>query len=77
MTILDGHAAAPPTLGHVLLDEADATDAIRPTRVPQLDVLPAAGNLANAALATGFRVGQRATLAVGPADRRGAHTTSA
>jgi chromosome partitioning protein len=50
MTILDGQAAVAPTLGHVLLDEADAIDAIRPTRVPQLDVLPAAGNLANAAL---------------------------
>lgn len=50
MTILDGHAAAAPTLGHVLLDEADASEAIRPTRVPQLDVLPASGNLANAAL---------------------------
>lgn len=50
MTILDGHAAAAPTLGHVLLDQAAAAEAIRPTRVPQLDVLPAAGNLANAAL---------------------------
>jgi chromosome partitioning protein len=50
MTILDGHAAASPTLGHVLLGQADAVDAIRTTRIPQLDVLPAAGHLANATL---------------------------
>ena len=47
MTILDGHAAAAPTLGQVLLEPKLISEAIRPTRIPNLDVLPAAGNLAN------------------------------
>ena len=47
MTILDGHAAAAPTLGQVLLDPEIVSEAIRSTRIPNLDVLPAAGNLAN------------------------------
>ena len=50
MTLLDGHAAASPTLGQVLLGQADAVDAIRTTRISGLDVLPASGNLANATL---------------------------
>jgi chromosome partitioning protein len=50
MTLLDGHAAASPTLGQVLLGQADAVDAIRTTRIPQLDLLPASGTLANATL---------------------------
>jgi chromosome partitioning protein len=62
MTILDGHAAAAPTLGQVLLKQAEASEAIRPTRVPQLDVLPAAGSLANAALQLGEEWGREQRL---------------
>jgi chromosome partitioning protein len=62
MTILDGHAAAAPTLGQVLLRQAEASDAIRPTRVPQLDVLPAAGSLANATLQLGEEWGREQRL---------------
>jgi chromosome partitioning protein len=50
MTLLDGAPADPPTLGHVLLDQSDVEDAIRPTRVPGLDVLPSDAQLADAAL---------------------------
>ena len=50
MTLLDGDPAHPPTLGHVLLDQADVEDAIRPTRVKGLDVLPSDAQLADAAL---------------------------
>jgi chromosome partitioning protein len=62
MTILDGHAAASPTLGQVLLKQAEAVEAIRPTRVPQLDVLPAAGSLANATLQLGEEWGREQRL---------------
>jgi chromosome partitioning protein len=62
MTILDGHAAAAPTLGQVLLRQAEASEAIRATRVPQLDVLPAAGSLANATLQLGEEWGREQRL---------------
>ena len=35
-----------PTLREVLMDEASALEAIRPTRIKGLDILPAAGDLA-------------------------------
>ncbi len=41
------HDAEPPTLTEVLMDEAEAVDAIRPTRIKGLHILPAAGNLAS------------------------------
>ena len=50
MTMLEGRAASPPTLGQVLLGQASAFDAIVPTRVAKLHLLPAAGSLANATL---------------------------
>ncbi len=50
MTMLEGAAVDPPTLGNVLLDQADAHEAIRPTRVKGLDVLPSDAQLADVAL---------------------------
>lgn len=50
MTMLEGAAIDPPTLGHVLLDQADAQEAIRETRVKKLDVLPADAQLADVSL---------------------------
>lgn len=50
MTMLDGNSAEPPTLGHVLLDQADAADAIKPTRIERLEILPADPQLADAAV---------------------------
>jgi chromosome partitioning protein len=40
-------SAAAPTLADVLLDQADAAEAIRETRIPRLDILPADGRLAD------------------------------
>jgi chromosome partitioning protein len=42
---LEGEADS-PTLREVLMDEAEAVDAIRPTRIKGLDLLPAASDLA-------------------------------
>lgn len=50
MCLLDGATIDPPTLGNVLLDQVDATDAIRGTRVGGLDILPADPQLADVAL---------------------------
>jgi chromosome partitioning protein len=50
LTMLDGHPADPPTLGHVLLGQVEPDEAIRPTRVEGLEILPADSRLADAAL---------------------------
>ena len=72
MTMLDGAAADPPTLGDVLLDRATADEAIRPTRVDGLDVLPADAGLADAALLLADRIGREHRLrgALGGLDGR-------
>ena len=41
LVMLDGAIPEPPTLTDVLLDDADAVEAIRKTRVDRLDILPA------------------------------------
>jgi chromosome partitioning protein len=46
-TMLDGHTAAAPTLGRVLLAEAEAAEAIRPSRVARIDILPSSSALAD------------------------------
>jgi chromosome partitioning protein len=46
LIMLEGRAPEAPTLADVLLDDAAAIDAIRPTRVDGLDILPADGRLA-------------------------------
>jgi chromosome partitioning protein len=50
MTMLDGATAEPPTLGNVLLDQADIEDAIVETRAGGLHLLPADPQLADVAL---------------------------
>jgi chromosome partitioning protein len=62
MTLLDGESGEPPTLGHVLLDEADIKEAIRPTRIRGLDVLPSDAQLADAALLLADRLGRERRL---------------
>jgi len=62
IVMLDGHTAADPTIGHVLLDQVDAADAIRTTRVGGLDLLPADGKLADAALALVDQLGRERRL---------------
>lgn len=61
-TLLDGATADPPTLGHVLLDRAGPGGAIRPTRVPGLDVLPSDPQLADAALLLADQMGREKRL---------------
>jgi chromosome partitioning protein len=58
MTMLDGQVVDPPTLGNVLLGQAVASDAIRPTRVKGLDILPADARLADAALLLADQLGR-------------------
>jgi chromosome partitioning protein len=58
LTMLDGQGAGPPTLGNVLLGQVDASEAIRPTRVEGLDLLPADARLADAALLLADQIGR-------------------
>jgi chromosome partitioning protein len=62
MTLLDGQVAEPPTFGHVLLDQADADEAIRPSRVEGVDILPADAQLADAALMLAEQLGRERRL---------------
>jgi chromosome partitioning protein len=62
MTLLDGEPAASPTLGQVLLDEAGASEAIRPSRVPRVDILPADGGLAECTLLLAELMGRERRL---------------
>lgn len=64
LTMLDGRAADPPTLGDVLLDRADIAEAIRPTRAGGLSILPADRTLADAALLLADKVGREHRLRV-------------
>jgi chromosome partitioning protein len=50
LTMLDGSMVEPPTLGNVLLGQVEPEEAIRPTRVEGLEILPADARLADAAL---------------------------
>jgi chromosome partitioning protein len=64
MILLDGKPVADPTLAHVLLDQVEVHEAIRQTRVGGLDILPADGKLADAALALVDQLGRERRLAV-------------
>jgi chromosome partitioning protein len=58
MTMLDGHGADPPTLGNVLLGQVEAEEAIRPTRIAGLEILPSDARLADAALMLADQIGR-------------------
>jgi chromosome partitioning protein len=62
MTMLEGQPATEPTLAQVLLDQAEAVEAIRPTRCPQVDILPADGDLANCTLLLAEEIGRERRL---------------
>jgi chromosome partitioning protein len=64
LVLTAGQGVAPPTLGAVLLNEADASQAIRPTAVPGLDILPADVSLADANLAIADQIGRERRLSV-------------
>jgi chromosome partitioning protein len=63
LVLLGGEPATPPTIGAVLLEDADAIAAIRPTATPNLDILPSDATLADAMdeLAAG-QIGREARL---------------
>lgn len=71
-TLLGGHGAGPPTLTAVLLRQAAALDAIRPTRVAGLDLLPADATLSgvNVALVQNTNRDTRLRSALAPLDGR-------
>jgi chromosome partitioning protein len=62
LVMLDGEPAEEPTLSHVLLDQADAREAIRSTRVARLDLLPADARLADTALLLAEQLGREGRL---------------
>ena len=61
-TMLEGQHAESPTLTEVLLGEASAADAIRPTRISRLDLLPAAGDLADCSVLLANEIGREGLL---------------
>jgi chromosome partitioning protein len=62
LTMLDGATAEEPTLSQVLLDQAEAVEAIRPSRVKRVDILPADARLADAALLLAEQLGRERRL---------------
>ena len=70
LVLLGGQGAAPPTLRHVLLNEADAADAVRPTDVAGLAILPADAGLAEVNLALAGELGRRAPAEAPPGRAR-------
>ena len=61
-TLLDGKAPNKPTLTQVLLDEADASEAIRPSRCPGIDLLPADSTLADCTVWLADQIGRENRL---------------
>jgi chromosome partitioning protein len=62
MTLLDGKPAERPTLTHVLLDEVEAREAIRPSRHPQIDIIPSDGSLADCTVWLADQIGREQRL---------------
>jgi chromosome partitioning protein len=62
MVFLGGREAARPTLADVLMGEAEAADAIRPTGTRRLQLLPAAGDLADVNVALAAEIGRERRL---------------
>jgi len=68
LVLLEGKPAGPPTLSSVLLGDADAHEAVRPTRTRGLDILPADVTLADASVALATMIGREARLRAALAD---------
>lgn len=62
LVLLEGRPAEAPTLAGVLLGDAGAAEAIRPTRTPGLDILPADVTLADASVTLANLIGREARL---------------
>jgi len=63
-TLLDGKAPNQPTLTQVLLDDADVSEAIRPSRYPGIDLLPADSPLADCTVWLADQIGREQRLRV-------------
>ena len=61
-TLLDGKSPNKPTLTQVLLDDADASEAIRPSRYPGVDLLPADPSLADCTVWLADQIGREQRL---------------
>jgi chromosome partitioning protein len=61
-TLLDGKAPNKPTITQVLLDDVDASEAIRPSRYPGIDLLPADSSLADCTVWLADQVGREQRL---------------
>jgi chromosome partitioning protein len=64
LVMLEGRGAEPPTVAELLLGQAGADEAIRPTGVPDLDIIPADASLADANLALASELGRERRLRV-------------
>jgi chromosome partitioning protein len=73
LVLTEGRGAESPTLFHVLTNEADAADAIRPTRTPGLDLLPAETLLADANVALASELGRERRLRLAMRDVEAAY----
>jgi chromosome partitioning protein len=62
MTLLSGQPPADPTLSQVLLAEAEAREAIRPSRHAAIDLLPADASLADCTLLLADQMGREQRL---------------
>ncbi len=62
MTMLDGKSPADPTLSQVLLADSEAIAAIRPSRHPGIDLLPADVSLADCTLLLADQMGREHRL---------------
>jgi chromosome partitioning protein len=61
-TLLDGKAPNRPTLTQVLLDDADVSEATRPSRYPCIDLLPADQTLADCTVWLADQIGREQRL---------------
>ena len=64
MVLSGGQGSEGPTLYHVLVNEADAPDTIRPSNVPGLDLIPADDQLADANVMLVSELGRERRLRV-------------
>ena len=62
LVMLKGERAEPPSLAHVLMNQADAADCIRKTGIPGLDILPGSPELAEANLSLAVEIGRERRL---------------
>jgi chromosome partitioning protein len=60
--LMDGATPRPPTLTEVMMDEADITEAIRPSRHPKIDIIPATTSLADCTAWLADQIGREQRL---------------